>query len=150
YDGQCIPNVSCGSDDDCQNDTYCEMGRCVPYGTGPRGAFNPSCNRLVPAGLLSPKIACEWLGPPAGAPVPDHKQVLSTPTIVDFNFDNHLNPDNLTTRPSIVITTYDGLDGECGLAGGGTHYGIIRILDGRTCEQQYTIDTHVVGSTTLA
>src|SRR5262249_34381567 len=74
------------------------------------------------------------------------------PLVVDFNFDNHRNPDNPTVRPSIVIVTYDGLDGACGLGPNmdGANYGIIRILDGRTCQQQYVIPTHVNGSTTPA
>ena len=152
WDGSCIPDIPCTTDDDCENDTYCQDGHCVPYGTAPRGGFNPGCNRLIPAGLLSPQIFCEWAGPQPGDPFPNHKQVLSTPLVVDFNFDNHRNPDNPTVRPSIVIVTYDGLDGACGTgpAYDGANYGIIRILDGRTCQQQYLIPTHVNGATTPA
>jgi len=152
WSGSCIPDIPCGTDDDCQNDTYCQMGHCVPYGTSPRGGFNPGCGRLSPAGLLSPQIFCEWSGPQPGDPYPNHRQVLSTPVVVDFNFDNHQNPDNPTVRPSIVITTYDGSDGECGLYPNqtGVNYGIIRVLDGRTCQQQYAIPTHVNGATTVA
>jgi len=150
--GQCIPAVPCSSDDDCQADTYCLSGYCVPYGPPPRSSLNPVCTRVVPAGLLTPQIACEWLAPAAGDPFPNHKQVLTTPVVVDFNFDGHVNPDNPTTKPSIVITTYDGLDGASGLGplGDGANYGIIRVLDGRTCTQQHVISTHVVGSVTLA
>src|SRR5207237_875231 len=103
----------CTTDDDCQNDTYCQDGHCVPYGTASRGGFNPGCNRLVPAGLLSPQIFCEWSGPASGDPFPNHKQVLSTPLVVDFNFDNHRNPDvrddiaTMTSNGSLIAFQFD-------------------------------------------
>src|SRR5579884_4346361 len=62
WDGSCIPDVPCSSDDDCEGDTSCQDGHCVPYGSAPRGNFDPNCNRLVPAGILSPQIFCEWQG----------------------------------------------------------------------------------------
>ena len=69
---------------------------------------------------------------------------------MDFDFDNHRNSENPTIRPSIVINTYDGTDGACGLGpmGDGANYGVIRVLDGRTCKQQYVIADHVNGATT--
>jgi hypothetical protein len=77
---------------------------------------------------------------------------MTTPLVIDFNFDHHVNPDNPTVKPSIVLVTYDGSDGACGLGptGAGDNYGIIRVLDGRTCQQQKLIATHVNGATTPA
>lgn len=149
-DGACRPGVACETSDQCQGDTYCESGACVPYADG---AANNTCGRLVPAGLLSPSVFCEWLGPEAGDPFPNHKQVLSTPLVVDFNFDGHRSTEFPTVRPSIIINTYDNAtDGACGLgpAGDGANYGIIRVLDGRTCKQMYAIPTHVNGAITPA
>src|SRR5205823_3576197 len=139
-------------------DTYCQGGTCVPYGQAPRGPSNPACGRIVPAGILSPQIACEWIGPEVGDPFPNHKQVLSTPLVVDFDFDNHRgSTDNPTVKPSIVIVTYDALDGACGLGANnaGANYGVIRVLDGRTCRQQFVIPKdaggpHVNGAATPA
>lgn len=146
----CVPQNPCSSNDDCQGDTFCQGGTCVPYADG---SADNACGRLVPAGLLSPSIFCEWTGPEAGDPFPNHKQVLSTPLVVDFNFDGHRSSEFPTIRPSIVINTYDNAtDGACGLgpAGDGANYGIIRVLDGRTCKQQFAIPTHVNGAITPA
>ena len=148
-DGHCVQ--SCTSDNDCQNDTRCQQGVCVPYTDAV--AANPSCGRLVPAGLLSPSVFCEWLGPAAGDPFPQHMQVLSTPLVADFNFDGHRSSEFPTIHPSIVVNSYsNGRDGSCGLGPNNdkTAWGILRILDGRTCRLQFNIATRVVGSVTPA
>jgi hypothetical protein len=100
---------------------------------GPRGSTNPDCKRLMVLGLFSPTAQCAWTGPPAGDPYPDHKNVLSTPLVVDFNFDD----DPKTLTPSIVFVTYNCNDGGCGAQPG--CYGVIRVIDGKTCTQQFSI-----------
>jgi len=128
----CVTERACESDNDCINDTYCEvgLGLCVPYGTGPRGDFNDSCSRLVAVARFSPQLQCVWDTPPADDPYPAWSHVLSTPMVADFNF----NQNTSVPRPSIVFVTDDGVDGSSEL-----NTGLVRIIDGRTCELQYTL-----------
>ncbi len=131
----CIdPPAACTTDGDCENDSYCNGGECIPYGLGPRGPFDPDCKRLTTSGMI-PKTKCEWTDPPSGDPYPNHHEVLSTPLVVDFDFDNDPN----TLKPSIVVMTYNCLDGGCGVDAANGCYGIIRVLDGDTCAQQYNV-----------
>jgi hypothetical protein len=153
--GEGCQQAPCVADASCQGDRYCHEGRCVRYGEGPRGeggAINKQCGRIVPAGLLAPRILCEWSGPGPGDTYPGHRQVLSTPLVADFDFRGHRGSEFPTTRPSIVINTYDGKDGECGLGAKnrGANYGVLRVLDGHTCRQQHVIRTRVNGATTPA
>ncbi len=143
---------ACPSDGSpCANDSHCIGGSCVPFRDGESA---PGCQRRsAPAGLIAPQTHCEWLGPPAGDAYPMHKQVLTTPVVADLDLDGHRsNVDNLTTRPSIVFPSYDGTDGACGLGpmGDATNFGVLRIMDGRTCLQQHTIPVPVNGSATPA
>ena len=132
--GQCFTGLtSCSVDADCINDTYCDNGLCIPYGVGPRMDVNPSCRRVVAVQRFSPQVQCRWTGPPAGDLSPNHTNVLSTPMVADFDFDN----DPEVIRPSIVFVSYNYTDGgqdACGsdYAGHG-YYGVIRIIDGKTC-----------------
>ncbi len=145
--GTCLdPPPACTDDTQCENDSYCYMGSCVPYGLGPRGPFDPNCTRVQAIGLLAPKTKCEWTGPAANDPFPNHHNVLTTPLVVDFDFDN----DPKTIHPSIVFMTYNCDDGSCGQEPG--CYGIIRIVDGDTCQDQFTAgDTDLlIGSVTPA
>jgi len=140
YQDHCIlEQPPCQTDQECQEDSYCQDGQCIPYGLGPRGPQNPDCTRVSIAGLFQPSLQCAWTGPPAGDPYPNHIQMLSTPMVMDFDFDN--NP--ATLEPSIVIMTYDGLDGDSGYYQG--HYGVVRILDGATCQQLYEFGTLLNG-----
>jgi hypothetical protein len=103
---QCIPdNGTCNSDDDCENDTYCDCtgggggpdmgacmgGVCIPYGTGPRGLFDPDCMGAAfqPSQFVAPKIKCQYN---AGTPT-----VLNTPLVVDLDLDG---------KPEIVFIAY--------------------------------------------
>ena len=87
-DSSCVTDLGpCASDEECQEDSYCHENHCVPYGEGPRGDHNPECAKLFLAGLFQPSIQCEWTGPPPGDPYPNHVRVLSTPMVVDFDFD---------------------------------------------------------------
>ena len=142
----CVPAVGCTDSNDCVSDSYCDLtsGMCVPYGVGPGGDHDPTCTRDITLGVFSPAIQCEWLAPPAGDPYPNHVNVLGTPVVADFDFDN----DPTTSAPSVVFVSYNGVDGGFASA---SCCGLIRILDGQTCNQMFTLDDYpVVGSATVA
>lgn len=150
-EGRCQRGGPCKTNQDCQDDSYCDAsGLCKGY-ADPM-SINPMCQRLVPAGLLSPGVFCEWSAPEPGDPFPNHRQVLMTPLVMDFDLTGNRSGEFTITKPSIVIATYDALDGACGLGdkGDGANFGILRVLDGRTCKQQQLIDTHVNGAVTPA
>lgn len=136
----------CTDDAECQNDSYCEAGECLPYGVGPRPSIDAQCKRLVVLGLFQPTVQCEWTAPPAADPFPGHRNVLSTPLVADFNFDN----DPATVKPSIVFVTYNCDDGSCGAEPG--CYGVVRVVDGETCAQQHSFGGagEIIGSVTPA
>ena len=133
----CAEDRSCQSDKDCIDDTYCDNGKCVPWGVGPKGDRNQACTYLVPIGLFSPATQCSWTGPPSGDAHPSHKNVLGTPTVADFDFDG----DAKVRKPSIVFVSYDGEDGggEASRCDSGYH-GVIRVIDGETCTQLFNVD----------
>lgn len=139
---------SCTSDKDCIDDTYCDNGKCIPWGVGPKGDRNQACTYLVPVGLFSPTQQCSWTGPPQGDKYSTHKNVLGTPAVVDFDFD----ADPKVRKPSIVFVSYHGEDGggEASRCDNG-YFGVIRVIDGATCQQQHTVDmAQVRGSSPLA
>lgn len=152
YRAVCVPDILCRSDDECQEDSFCDGARCVPYPLAPRGDHSDGCLRAVPAGIIAPRLSCQWTQPEADDPYPNHREVLSSPMVIDFDFDGHKSGEFPTTRPSIVVTTYDGSDFQCGLGekGDGANFGVIRVLDGRTCKQQHVIPVPVNGATPLA
>lgn len=143
----CSSHSGCKKDDECQNDTYCNKGKCIPYGTGPRGDHNPDCTTFVVVGLIQPALKCEWTGPPADDPYPDNVEVLSSPMVADFDFDS--NPD--TIQPSIVFNTYDNYDQQNGDSGNATpNSGVLRVIDGSTCILQYTVASGLLASDSVA
>lgn len=149
HGGQCVPELAgCGSGQACQDDSYCDGLACIPFGSGPGGESAPACTRLVPLGLFSPSIQCEWPGSGSVSVFPNHRNVLVTPLVMDFDFDS----DPATLRPSVVFTSYNFNDGGSqACVGTATEYGVIRVMDGNTCQLQFTLgDVHVVGSATPA
>ncbi len=133
-DGQfCLDNLCvddfgpCETNDDCSDDSYCMDGRCIPYGE-PGPIVDDMCNRVAVAGVFAPTVQCEFQEAPAGDAFPTHLHVLSTPMVVDFRVGR--GPDD-DPAPSIIATFDDGVDGSSEQP-----TGVIRILDGATCEQQ--------------
>ncbi len=145
YDTCIDPPAACTTDQMCEDDSYCEMGECLPYGVGPRGPFDPTCKRLDVLGLFSPRAQCQWSGPAAND-FPDSTNVLSTPLVADFDFDG----DPKTVHPSIVFVTYNCTDGGCGDAT--NCYGVIRVIDGATCAPEYSMGAPglIIGDVTPA
>ncbi|MDI7268232.1 MAG: VCBS repeat-containing protein, partial [Myxococcota bacterium] len=131
----CVVPAACDGDEDCGSDTYCHEGACIPYGVGPRTDRNPECTRVVVVARFSPQLQCSWEGPPPGDAYPAQRHVLSTPMVADFDFDG----DPALIRPSIVFVADDGVDG-------GTEQptGVVRIISGRDCSQQFSLDMQLV------
>jgi len=148
----CVPTPTpCTSDEQCDGDTYCDEPNmeCLPWGVGPGGTSNDACTREVIPGVFFPDVQCEWLGPPIGDPYPSHTNVLGSPMIADFGYG-----DNELVRPSIVFISYNFTDGgaqSCLGSDDANYYGVIRVVDGRGCQQQATIDSpHPIASSSVA
>lgn len=140
--------TACSANTGCTGDRYCDVSamECLPWGVGPGGAADTSCAGAAAPGAFFPQLQCAWLGPPAGDAYPDHVNVLATPMVAAL--------DDPAT-PSIVFTAYNGSDdhgGEsCAASKPLDSYGVIRIVDGRTCAQRATIAApSVIGSASLA
>ena len=142
--GVCItPPGTCVDGDDCPDDTTCDGGLCVPWGLGPLPQADEGCAKPTVVGQFRPSLQCEWAGPPAGDPYPDNITVIATPTVVDFDLDD----DPSTVQPSIVQPVgVEGCDQPNSYGAG-----VIRVLDGRTCEQLATIgEPKVVAAAAVA
>ncbi len=141
--GECVPiDGECQTNADCSGDTYCcaegclpedeEGGYCVPFG---EGEVDEQCLGDVVIGLFEPDLQCEWTAPPPGDPFPDHVNVLTTPMVAQLPYDSGQSGE-------IVLVTYNCADGGSQSSWGSDPacYGVIRILNGQTCEQIDTID----------
>jgi hypothetical protein len=140
----CTDGVKNGS----ETGVDCGGGVCVGCAVGaPCGLDSDCATAICDAGTCAsegffPLVRCGWTSSP-GDPFPAHTQVLSTPIIVRLPF--------LSPHPAIVIVAYDGTDGG-GQGYAGT-YGIVRILDGATCEQLAVVDdpaNRLVGAASVA
>lgn len=135
----CVPPPTpCTTNMDCPGDQYCDTSahECLPWGVGPGGGSDPTCKRDPVPGVFFPGAQCEWLGPPPGDPYPNHVNVLATPMVATFYVQGEF------STPSIVFTSYNFTDGgaqSCMSSDPTNYYGVIRIIDGSTCQQQATI-----------
>ncbi len=136
----CAPSEgACVSSEECQNDTYCRDGHCIPFGVPSGHDHNASCTVSIDIGAIEPQVQCAWTGPPPGDPFPDHIHVMSTPMVVDFNFDGDPN----TLRPSIAFVSFPTV--------GSYHApGVLRVIDGATCEQQFTFPEQLMSPSGVA
>lgn len=114
----------CGTHDDCAGDSYCDDGVCTPYGRPPEVVNDPECARRIDIGAFEPSEQCRWTG--EGSPLPSWANVYSAPMVVDFDFDD----DASVLAPSIVFTSFESA----------REGGVLRIVDGRTCETQFTLE----------
>jgi hypothetical protein len=119
----------CQTSDDCWYDSYCDNGTCIPYGIPAGHDHDESCENPIDITAILPAEQCRWTGPPAGDAHPDHHHVMSTPVVVDFDFDS----DPYTLHPSIVFTSFP-------TAGVYHSPGFIRVIDGNDCSQQFSFD----------
>jgi hypothetical protein len=150
YDVCVPPPTPCDSNADCSGDQYCDVANneCLPWDVGPGGSSDPECKRDPVPGVFFPGAQCEWLGPPPGDPFPDHINVLATPMVATFYQSG-----GEFAAPSIVFTSYNFTDGGAESCQGTNpaFFGVIRIIDGRTCQQQASIATPtLVASASLA
>jgi hypothetical protein len=126
--GTCIPTLACSGNEQCSGDSTCGGTSCVPYADLPAElAFNRNCRTEVDLPSLAPVVKCRWPGASTPSIEPNKVQVVSTPMVVDFNFDD----DPTTRHPSIVFISYEGNLGQ--------QTGVLRVIDGDTCELQATI-----------
>ena len=155
--GVCAENRGeCQNDNDCLTDSYCcndekfcdVMNICIPYGEGPRGNVDETCEYQTVKGMFEAAIQCEWKEPAAGDPFPNHANVLMTPLVMDT-------PHNSGQANEIIFVTYNNTDGG-GPSGQGTdinYYGVIRIINAETCKLHESIfddNNHIIGGSNIA
>jgi len=141
----CVPfNGNCVNNGDCKGDTFCcaknclppgeQPGVCIDFGLQPEGDAHEDCEGLVPVGLFQADVQCEWTGPPQGDPYPNHRNVLTTALAAPLP---HLGQQST----ELVVVTYNFTDGgaESGYGSNPNYFGVIRILDTRSCYQLETI-----------
>ncbi|MFO0555504.1 MAG: VCBS repeat-containing protein [Polyangiaceae bacterium] len=121
--GTCIPSKTCTNDNQCDFDTYCDevTGECLPWDTAMPG-HDPTCIQVTPAGLLSPKVRCEFSTAPANDPFPGHVDVQGTPVVVNFNNPPSAGPPSIAA--SFTATVVSGYTEDLG---------VIRVLRGTDC-----------------
>ncbi len=127
---RCITASACEDNGDCSSDSVCGGGgQCVSWGDYPEGSrYSNSCRTEVDLPSVQPVEQCHWpLTPPTE--FPDSVQVIATPMVVDFNFDN----DPAISDPSIVFVSYD----TASVAGAAN--GVLRVINGKDCTLQATI-----------
>jgi hypothetical protein len=127
----------CATNDDCLFDSYCDAGQCIPYGLPSDHINDATCINDVDIGAIVPSEQCRWTGPPAGDSHPNYFHVMATPVVVDFNFDS----DPKTLSPSVVFTSFP-------TAGSYQNPGILRVISGNDCSQQWSFAE--AGDTTMS
>ncbi len=142
--GQCAPDrgacdVADGAVTACPGDSRCVSGRCVPYNPG---ETNAACTRPTVPAFLAPGILCSYEDrSPASDPFHGYTSVSPSLVVVDFRFD----PTATEARPSIVAPMHPASTWSTA-----NYKGVLRVLDGRTCEVQFTIDAHLVNGAASA
>lgn len=119
----------CTTNDECLFDSYCANGVCIPYGLPADHVNDATCKSNVSIDSIVPSEQCRWTGPPAGDLHPNHFHVMATPVVVDFDFDG----DPKTLSPSIVFTSFP-------TQGSYSQPGVLRIIAGKDCSQQFSFD----------
>jgi hypothetical protein len=142
----CIAPVPCTANTGCAGDQYCDTtaGECLPWGIGPGGDSDRSCAGKPAPGAFFPTVQCTWPGPAPDDAFPAHVNVLATPMVATL--------DDPAT-PSLVFPSYNGTDHGIGSCTGSdpSLYGVLRVIDGRTCAQRATIATpSVIASASVA
>jgi hypothetical protein len=140
----CVPDRgSCVESDGvaptCPGDARCTGGRCVPYNPG---ETNAACTRPAVPAFLAPGILCSYVDrSPATDPFHGYTSVSPSLVVADFQLD----PTAREPRPSIVAPMH-----PAATWGTANYKGVLRVLDGRTCEVQFTLDAHLVNGAASA
>ena len=139
----------CTTDGDCENDSHCVMGTCVGWGPGETNAM---CVRAISSGPVKPLVQCSWpsasMDDDGGIPVPTSISTDQTPVVATLGITTNI---DTTPRPSIVFITDDEYMER--VATGCSSRGILRVMDGATCELQASMtndDDRVVGQVSPA
>ena len=148
----CVPDPAPCTDGECAGDAWCDTttNECLPWDVGPSGGFDEECAREAVPGVFVPGVQCEWIGPAATDPYPDHRNVLGSPMVADFKLAGG---GSEFSNPYIVLVSYNFTDGGAESCQGTDplYFGVVRILDGRSCELLHTIDTpSVISSPSVA
>jgi hypothetical protein len=154
-DGTCRPiGNGCTSDADCPGDQRCCGAGCRTDGKTdgvcvPNDGVDKGCKKdQVAIGVFAPSLQCQWKGPQPGDPFPGHNRVMATPLVADL-------PNDSGAAAEIIIVTSDessgagrgdvdldprgpSVDPRYGMPARG---GVIRILNGQTCDQVEVIST---------
>lgn len=162
--GDCETDSDCGTDSYCCNEDACNVKNvCIPYGEGPRGDTDETCEYQTVPGMFEAAIQCEWTAQcvknqsttatqctwtATQAPdYPNHANVLMTPLVIDTPHDSG-------QANEIVFVTYNSTDGS-DPSGQGTninYYGVIRILNAETCalhESIFDDNNHIIAGSNI-
>ena len=149
FDYQCTGTGQACVDGRCPGDLHCDAtaNECLPWGVGPGGTFDEACVRDVVPGVFFPGVQCEWLGPPTGDPFPDHKNVLGSPMVADLGLGA-----GEFQSPSIVFISYNFTDGGGESCAGinPAYFGVLRIIDGASCDQLATLPNPIIAAQSVA
>ncbi|NUQ78404.1 MAG: VCBS repeat-containing protein, partial [Polyangiaceae bacterium] len=130
--GVCVPKQeTCKKDDECVNDTYCDPASgCQPW-EGKDPANDPTCINVIAAGILSPKVKCEFSQAPPGDPFPNHVDVQGTPIVVNFNgFEQPPDsPEPIPVGTPSIAASFTATV----VANYTEELGVIRVLSGKDC-----------------
>lgn len=126
--GQCVDDFGpCsvgdgGTDDSCENDSYCENGRCIPYG-GSNKQTDPECTGegFSAEQLKDPVVRCSWT----------KTAVISTPMVADLDGDK---------KPEILFPTFNN----------STTGGSLAVLRGDTCAEVFVKPANLGSRSQLA
>ena len=152
--GCVTPGPACEDSGSCSDDSYCDgdEGVCIPWGEGVKGVNEPNCSKTPVPGVFFPQMQCEWTGPPEGDAFPDHQSVLGSVIAASFiptaNGAGGGANDGSIQQVQLAFISYAGTDGGLPSA---SCCGVIRVIDGKTCKQLFTLGDHyVVGGGNLA
>ena len=169
FDTCVIPGDDCVSQADCPDDHYCEpalgdsqggggmgagctqpleSGKCVPL--PPKCTGMPSdppdcleaCEYHPPPGQLNASVKWQWGHDPVPSEFASDADVWSTPAvgrIVDANCDGKV---DLADPPNVVFVSGDSLGTYCAAtaANGACKKGVLRVLDGRSGQEVWSLD----------
>jgi hypothetical protein len=122
---RCVPAEACTTNADCDSDQVCGGRLCRSWSFLGAQPWDQTCRTNVDLPSLRPEAKCHW---PQGTPAefPESVHVISTPMVVDFDFDG----DPAKVEPSIVFVSYDGSLADID--------GVLRVIDGASCDLQFS------------